>query len=118
MDTERLDFETLETVAGVVRLLHQAAALAWSAADDEGPGSARQLFALSVDEAVDEARALLPPGPISAGPVPIGNDPAGLLRSADQLLRRLTTAASPPSLHQLQTRVADLVWEANTGAGG
>ena len=118
MSTEQLDFETAETVAGVVRLLHRAAALAWSAADAEGPGSARQLFALSVDEAADHARALLPATADLAGPVPIGGDPAGLLRSADQLLRRLTTPTGPTSLHQLQARVADLVWEANTGVGG
>jgi hypothetical protein len=118
MDTERFDPETAETVAGAVRLLHQAAALAWSAADAEGPGSARQLFALSLDEATDYARELLPATANPSGPVPIGDHPAGLLQSAEQLLRRLTTPAGPTSLHLLQARVADLVWEANTGVGG
>jgi hypothetical protein len=116
MNIERFDPETVETVAGVVRLLHQAAVLAWSAADAEGPGSVRQLFALNVDEAVDHARALLPSTANLAGPVPIGGNPATLLRSADELLGLLIGAA-PATLGQLQTRVADLVWEANTGVG-
>jgi hypothetical protein len=48
----------------------------------------------------------------------VGDEPAGLLRSADHLLRRVATAGAWIELHILQARVADLVWEANTGVGG
>lgn len=36
----------------------------------------------------------------------------------DHLLRRVATAGAWIELHILQARVADLVWEANTGVGG
>ena len=45
-------------------------------------------------------------------------NPAGLLRSAEQLLRRVATPGAGIGLHALRTQVADLVWEANTGVGG
>jgi hypothetical protein len=48
----------------------------------------------------------------------VGDEPAGLLRSAEQLLRRVTTAGAGTGLHVLEAQVADLVWEANTGVGG
>jgi hypothetical protein len=48
--------------------------------------------------------------------VPVGDEPAGLLRSAEQLLRRIDTAATGAAVHGLRARVADLVWEANTDA--
>ena len=48
----------------------------------------------------------------------MGDEPAGLLRSAEQLLRRVTTAGAGTGLHVLEAQVADLVWEANTGVGG
>ncbi|MDF2747521.1 MAG: hypothetical protein K0S98_1807 [Propionibacteriaceae bacterium] len=38
-----------------------------------------------------------------------------LLRSAKQLLRRIDTPAADTALHGLRARVAELVWEANTG---
>ena len=56
--------------------------------------------------------------PYVDGPVPVGDEPAGLLRSAEQLLRRVTTPGSGTGLDGLRTQVADLVWEANTGVGG
>jgi hypothetical protein len=112
------DAETAETLAGVVRLLRRAAELVWAAADAEGVGSPRQVLGLGIDLAADEARNLLP-DPISVdGPVPVGDEPAGLLRSAEQLLRRVTTPGAGTGLDGLRTQVADLVWEANTGAGG
>jgi hypothetical protein len=46
-------------------------------------------------------------------------NPAGLLRSAEHLLRRVaTTPGARIELHALQARVAHLVWKANTGLGG
>jgi hypothetical protein len=113
-----MDIDTAETLAGVVRLLRQAAVRAWAAADRAGAGSAAQLFALGVDLAADQARHLVPDGTDIEGPVPIGGEPAGLLRSAELLLRRLVPIAAPDAVDDLRASVADLVWEANTGAGG
>jgi hypothetical protein len=78
-------------VAGVVWLLRRAAELVWLVADIDGAGSPRQVLALGVDLAADEARNL-PPDAISIeGPVPVRDEPAGLLRSAEQLLRRVAS---------------------------
>jgi hypothetical protein len=113
-----MDAETAETVAGVVRLLRRAAELVWAAVDAEGAGSPRQVLGLGIDLAADEARNPLPETIPVDGPVPVGNEPAGLLRSAEQLLRRVTTPEAGTGLHGLRARVADLVGEANTGVGG
>ena len=82
------------------------------------PGSPRQVLGLGIDLAADEARNLLPDAIPVDGPVPIGDEPAGLLRSAEQLLRRVTNRGAGSGLDGLRTQVPDLVWEANTGAGG
>jgi hypothetical protein len=110
--------DTAETLAGVVRLLRQAAVFAWAAADRAGPRSPGQLFALGVDLAADEAGHLVPDGTEIDGPVPVGGEPAGLLQSAELLLRRLVPIAASDALDDLRATVADLVWEANTGVGG
>ena len=94
MNTHSMDVDAAETLAGVVRLLRQASVLAWAAADRAGAGSAAQLFALGVDLAADEARHLIPDGTDIEGPVPVGDEPAGLLRSAELLLRRLAPIAA------------------------
>jgi hypothetical protein len=113
-----MDGDTAETLAGVVRLLRRAAELVWVAVDAEGAGSPRQVLGLGIDLAADEVRNLLPDAIPVDGPVPVGDEPAGLLRSAEQLLRRVTTPGAGAGLHALRARVADLVWEANTGVGG
>jgi hypothetical protein len=118
MSRQRLDADTAETLAGVVRLLRRAAELVWAAVDADGAGSPRQVLGLGIDLAADEARNLLPNAIPVDGPVPVGDEPASLLRAAEQLLRRVTTAGAGTGLHGLRTRVADLVWEANTGVGG
>jgi hypothetical protein len=118
MSRQRMDADTAETLAGVVRLLRRAAELVWAAVDADGAGSHRQVLALGIDLAADEARNLLPDAIPVDGPVPVGDEPAGLLRSAEQLLRRVTAAGAGIGLHRLRTRVVDLVWEANTGVGG
>jgi hypothetical protein len=100
-----------------MRLLRRAAELAWDQADLQGASSPRQLWALGIDLAADEARNLVPDAVNLEGPMPVGQDPAGLLRSAEQLLRHLCVAGAPARLHNLRARVAALVWEANTGAG-
>jgi hypothetical protein len=107
-----------DTVAGVVRLLRRAAQLVWEAVDAEGGGSPRQVLALGIDLAADEAGNLLPDSFQVDGPVPVGDEPASLLRSAEQLLRRVATSGAWIELHVLWARVADLVWEANTGVAG
>jgi hypothetical protein len=118
MSLQWIDADTAETVAGVVRLLRRAAELAWEAVDTEGSGSPRQMLALSIDLAADEARNVLPDATQVDGPVPVGDEPVSLLRSAEQLLRRVATPTTAIELHALQARVANLVWEANTGVGG
>ena len=54
-----MDADTAETLAGVVRLLRRAAELVWAALDAECAGSPRQVLALGIDLAADEARNLL-----------------------------------------------------------
>ena len=73
--------------------------------------------ALGIDLAADEARNLLPDAVPVDGPVPVGDEPAALLWSVDRLLRRIATPGVWTGLEGLRTRVADLLWEANTGAG-
>lgn len=114
MSGQLLDAETSETVAGVVRLLRRAAELVWVAIDTDG-GSPRQLLALGIDLAADEARNLLPVVIPIDGPAPVGTEPTALLRSAEQLLRRIATREMVTVLDGLLARVANLVWEANSG---
>jgi hypothetical protein len=115
MSWQRMDVDTAETLAGVVRLLRRAAELVWAAADTEGAGSPRQVLALGIDLAADEARNLLPDAIAVEGPAPVGEEPAGLLRSAEQLLRRIDSPAAGAAVHGVRARVAELVWEANRG---
>lgn len=98
---EQMDAEVVETVAGVARLLRRAAELAWTKADAAGPRSVHQLLALGIDAAADEALGLLPRRARLDGPTPVGDDPAELLASAEQLLRpdlcrRCTVPAAGP----------------------
>jgi hypothetical protein len=60
MSLQRIDVDTRETVAGVVRMLRRAAELVWLVLDIDGVGSPRQVLASSIDVAADEARNLLP----------------------------------------------------------
>jgi hypothetical protein len=117
LDKHAMDVDTAETIAGAVRLLRQAAVRAWAAADRAGAGSPGQIFALGVDLAADKAQDLVPDGTDIDGPVPAGGEPAGLLRSAELLLRRIAPIAAWEALDDLRATVADLVWEANTGGG-
>jgi len=111
LNTHSMDLDTAETLVGVLRLLRQTAVLAWAAADRAGGGSAAQLFALGVDLAADEARHLVPDGIDIEGPVPVGYEPAGLLRSTELLLRRLAPIAASDAVDDLRATVADLVGE-------
>jgi hypothetical protein len=114
---EQMDAEVVETVAGVVRLLRRAAELAWTQADASGPRSSHQVLALGIDAAADEATGLLPRRARLDGATPVGDDAAELLASAEQLLRRICVVGAPTRLLGLRVLVAELVWEANTGAG-
>jgi hypothetical protein len=118
LDKHAMHVDTAETIAGLARLLRQAAVLAWAAADRAEAGSPGQLFALGVDLAADQARHLVPDGTDIDGPVPVGDEPADLLRSAELLLRRLAPITHSDALDDLRATVADLVWEANTSVGG
>jgi hypothetical protein len=118
LDKHTMDVDTAETLAGVVRLLRRAGVLAWAAADRAGAGSPGQLFALGLDLAADQGRHLVPDGTEIEGPVPVGNEPADLLVSAELLLRRVAPIARSDAFDDLRATVADLVWEANTGVGG
>jgi hypothetical protein len=115
MSFQRTDADTAETLAGVVRLLRRAAELVCAATDTEGVGSPRQVLALGIDLAADEARNVLPDAIDVQGPVPVGDEPAGLLRSAEQLLQRIDTPGAGAAVHGLRARLGDLVWEATTG---
>ena len=115
---EQMDAEVVETVADVARLLRRAAELAWLRSDAAGPRSSRQLLALGIDSAADEALGvLLPRRARLDGPTPVGDNPAELLASADQLLRRICVVGAPSRLLGLRALVAELVCEANIGAG-
>jgi hypothetical protein len=118
LDKHAMDADTAETLAGVMRLLRQAALLAWAAADRAGAGSPGQLFALALDLAADQARHLLPDGTEIDGPLPVGEEPTGLLSSAELLLGRVASMAAWDAVDDLRATVADLVWEGNTGVGG
>jgi hypothetical protein len=107
---EQMDAEVVETVAGVARLLRRAAELAWTQADAAGPRSSRQLLALGIDAAADEASSLLPRRARLDGPTPVGDNPA------EQLLRRICVVGAPARLLCLRVLVAELVWEANSHA--
>src|SRR5215218_9253662 len=98
---QQWDTEDVETVAGVVRLLRRAAQLSWTQADAGGPRSPHQLLAIGIDAAVDEAAQLVPRRVRLDGPAPVGENPIELLRSADQLLRRICTEDPPSRLHAL-----------------
>ena len=114
---QQWDTEDVETVAGVVGLLRRAAQLSWRQADNaDGPRSSRQLFAVGIDVAADEAANLLPRRVQLDGPTPVGANLAELLGSAEQLLRRICTEDPPSRLRALHMRVSELVWEANSGA--
>jgi hypothetical protein len=117
VDGGQVDREVAESVGGVVRLLRRAAQLVWAEADAQGARSARQLLALGIDVAAGEAESLLPGVGGFEGPVPVGEDPARLLRSAEELLGMLCGGQVPSGLPVLRLRVAELLWEANTGAG-
>ena len=69
------------------------------------------------DSAADEASGLLPRRAQLDGPTPFGDNPADLLASAEQLLRRVCVVGAPSRLFGLRALVAELVWDASTGAG-
>ena len=71
-------------------------------------GSAAQLFALGVDVAADQARHSVPDRTDIDGPVPVGHEPASLLRSAELLLRRPAPIAASPAIDELSDRAASL----------
>ena len=81
MDKHAMDLDTAEARAGVVGLLRQAALRAWAATDRAAARSPGQLFAFGVDQ----ARHFVSDGTDIDGPVPVGGEPAGLLRSAEQV---------------------------------
>ena len=99
------DTEDVETVAGVVRLLRRAAELSWTQADAGGPRSPHQLLAVGIDAAADEAANLVPRRVRLDGPTPVGHNPAELLGSAEQLLRRICAEDPPPRLYVLLSEV-------------
>ena len=111
-----MDAEVAESLAGVVRLLRRAGALVWGQVSVDGPGSVRQLQAVGIDIVADKAALLLLPAYAAEGPVPVGEDPVRLLRSAERLLARLNADTPEPAFDDLRNQVVELVWEANTGA--
>ena len=91
MSLQRMDADTAETVAGVVRLLRRAAQLVWDVVDAERAGSPRHA---GIGHRPSSGRGAEPPaGRNSARRTPCrsGMNPAGLLRSAEHPLRRVAT---------------------------
>jgi hypothetical protein len=117
MGIDQLDAESLETVAGVVRLLRRAGALAWVLAEEGSPRSSRQLLASRIDSVADGASSLLPRGARLEGPTPVGQNPAELLASAEHLLQQICLEGAASLLLSLRELVGELVWEAHTSAG-
>jgi hypothetical protein len=117
LDKHAIDVDTAETLAGVVRLLRQAAVLAWAARRSHrgwiwaalrfGRRPGRRLGPALGADGIDVD-----------GPVPVGDEPASLLRSAEFLLRRVPPTAASDAVNDLRATVADLAWEANTGVSG
>jgi hypothetical protein len=93
-----------------------AAELAWRQAESSGPGSSWQLLAFGIDSAADEAAGQLPRRARLDGATQVGDNPAELLASAEQLLRQICVEGAPARLLGLKALVAELVWEANTGS--
>ena len=56
MSLQRMDADTHETLAGVVSVAAPAAELVWAHVDAGGTDSPRQVLALGIDLAADEAR--------------------------------------------------------------
>jgi hypothetical protein len=103
-----MNAEVAESLAGVVRLLRRSGALVWGQVSIEGPGSARQLLGVGIDVVVDEAALLLLPAHAAKGPVPVGDNPVRLLRSAEQLLARLNAdAPAEPAFDDLRNQVLE-----------
>lgn len=106
MGIEQLDAKVVETVAGVARLLRRAAELAGAQADEGGPWSSRQLLALGIDSAADEASSLLPRRARLEGPTP-----------AEHLLHQICLEGAPSRLLSVRALVGEPIWEVNTSAG-
>lgn len=117
MDQQVMNGETGETLAGAARLLERAAVLEWARSDVEGPRSALQVIALGIEVLAAETLALLPAGLDLHGPVPAGEHPAGLLRSAESLLSTLAGEPGGSGYTRLARRVRDLTREVNLHAG-
>jgi hypothetical protein len=111
LNEHAIDVDTAETLAGVVRLLRQAAVVARAAADRAGPESPEQLFALGVDQ----ARHLVQDGTEVDGSVPVGDEPAGVLRPAELLLRRLAPTAASNAFHDLRDTVIGAFFYGDNG---
>jgi hypothetical protein len=118
MSSQRMDADTAEALAAVVRLLRRAAELVWAAVDVEGVGSPRQALGLGIDVAANEARNLLPDAISIEGPVPFAAQPSDLLHSAEQLLQRIAIPGVWAATAALRARVAHLVLEANASVDG
>ena len=116
MSRQGMDADTAETVAGVVRLLRRAAELVWRLSTPKVPGRLASCWRWESTWPLT-TRNLLPDAISVDGPVPVGDEPVALLRSAQQLLRRIATPGAWTGPGGLRTRVADLLWEANTGVG-
>jgi hypothetical protein len=80
MDRHAMDVDTAETLASVARYSDKQR-YKRGLPDHAGPGSAAQLFALGVELAADQSRHSVPDGTYIERPVPVGDVPAGLLRS-------------------------------------
>jgi excisionase family DNA binding protein len=112
----RLDAEVVETVAGVVRLLRRAAELLQAV--EAGSRSSRQLLALGIDAAANEASSLLPRwARLEGAHASSAESSTEFLASAEHLFRQIGVEGAPFRLRSLRAMVGELIWDANTSAG-
>ncbi len=103
--------QTLEVLEAVVSHLHHAASGVWAVLDQGGVTLDLQYLGLGVCLAQGNAAALVPEGhDFTQAEPPAETDPVLLLRSAEQLLRRIPPD-SVPGLSGLVVEVCDLVRE-------
>jgi hypothetical protein len=108
---QQMDAEVVETVACVVRLLRRAAELAWKQAEPGRPRSSHQLLGFGDRLSSERALGLLPRRPAGWAATRLGTTQLSFSR------RLSSCCAGSVSLLGLRALVAELVWEAITGAG-
>jgi hypothetical protein len=112
MITDTIDQEAGDTLAVVARLLRHAAIRAWAQAEAEGSRSPMHLLGLGIHTVSCQAMAMLPADADLEGQPPTQNDVGQLLRSAEELTRRIRVQNQTAGISPLVVAICDLVREA------